>query len=188
MATTVTTTTVAGEPWPYRTLPSEEQRDSSLPLGEFRFGSVSTTIAAADTGESQKAVFICTLPTNYAYALLSVNSVMQFAAADLPDWDLNAVGFWKNAASGSGRISIPFAGVAAGRLNLDNMINWEWNKIPTIVHEVPPGNSGQVQLRWVVNNAVIDGGECYMTWQVRVLYFQIAQGHSTLVNTPSLVR
>lgn len=188
MATTQTTVTGEAVPWPYRTLPSPAQKDSNLPLGEFRFGSTSSTIEAADAGEDQRFIVNCELPKNYSYALLSVNAAMQFAAADIPDWQLTAHATWANSITGAGRVSVPFAGIGA-RMLVDNFVIWDFNNnIPSIIHEAPPNNSGQVRLSFRGTNAVIDGGECYLTWQVRVLYYQIAQGHSTLINTPILTR
>lgn len=186
MATTTTSVTITGMPWPFIGVGvPAAQLITAIPSAELRFNAGGViTVAAA--GEDQALTIFCLLPNTFTYVL--VEAFLRIDGADSDAWDQGSLAQLIDSVN-SANIIIPVEfcnSQLAHSLAAFPSRTYSIVRVPTEL--LIPSGDGDAQFSAQVNNVVTDDAAGTFRFFARFLRYDRNQAQYWPINTPVLTR
>jgi hypothetical protein len=192
MAIVTTTITPTGVPFPYAGLSDPLRQFTQGAQSETIFQEVATDIPASGAGDNRRISLICTLPRNFAFAVVDCQIALEGeTAATSNTWPAAFQLKIQNAANETDSTSlIPIELLSGGesgtRSTDDRRRTWTPTKLPGAV--VIPAVGDSVALLLDVINQTANDQAYDLYFYARFLQFTIEQSNHWQVNSPVPVR
>ncbi len=175
----------------FQGMPDIVGEQSIVPRGEVVFSVIGGIVAATGVGDSQLLTVGCSLPVNFAYALLEVACELQ--GADAVDWDVASLSRWQDdnalPPTGSQSIRIPVQGLSHGIVQSATPSRlWTYGTIPNQIIIPKQGFAAGVSMANNFTNGNLQGSSMVFDFYARFLMYDVAQAHHWQANTPTPIR
>lgn len=187
MATTTTSYTLNGKPFPYIGLGvASAQYITNIPSAEVVF-TKEDTITVAAAGEDQKLVIANVLPRTFCYVL--VEAFLRVDGLDAVDWgQACSANLTDSGTQTEDRVSIPLIFENTFLAQNDAVFQRNYVCSPTPTKLIVPRATDDANMNVEIFNNTIDGTVMTMKYYARFLRFDRNQAQYWQVNTPFYTR
>lgn len=161
------------------------QQRSAIPRGEVFFIINGGDVTKGEVGDTQRSRIDCTLPRNFAYALVGIH--LNLYGVDITDWETIANSYISNDIADFD-VNVPIVGVSPGPAVASGAgaMTYQFESFKAII--VPRGADATPNLHIDISNYVTDGTAMITSIYARFLQYDIEQANHWEVNLPQLTR